>query len=397
MPNLLERKKITTISLELLISLPFIWLFTGMYLTSGASRILITLTVISLISYFIKQRKVTIPASVDHKWIVFLFFYCALLTISYLTYGASNGELRVSLSLLALIIFIDRNTINFNFFSLLLFLGGLWSFSNAIYFYDQGRMAWPINPIQYATYTASLCTLSLIIVLKHTNTKLRCLSLMTILLSGAATVMSDTRSAWIALLITITLILIYIYKKNKKTLLLCFLLFLPLTYLTSQTSLVQSRLHSTLLEINKIKNNNLNTSIGLRFEIWKAGLYLFKDNPLLGVGKEYREPVKKLASAGLIIPQFKTFDMSSFHNDTLQTLVQYGIVGFTLFCLFFFYPAYRFFQNRSVENLLCIAIFFIYFISGLSYVAIRENQTLGIFIVIIFILMDRKDFIATKT
>lgn len=179
--------------------------------------------------------------------------------------------------------------------------------------------------------------------------------------------------------------------------LLCFLLFLPLTYLTSQTSLVQSRLHSTLLEINKIKNNNLNTSIGLRFEIWKAGLYLFKDNPLLGVGKEYREPVKKLASAGLIIPQFKTFDMSSFHNDTLQTLVQYGIVGFTLFCLFFFYPAYRFFQNRSVENLLCIAIFFIYFISGLSYVAIRENQTLGIFIVIIFILMDRKDFIATKT
>ena len=99
-----------------------------------------------------------------------------------------------------------------------------------------------------------------------------------------------------------------------------------------------------------------------RVEIWKIGLQIIKENPILGVGHENVQ-----REAQIVAPDNETITSkikSGMHNVYMQSLVETGVVGGIVFLLFTFGSAVQllkyFFDKKSKKELwTIIAIAFV--------------------------------------
>ena len=73
-------------------------------------------------------------------------------------------------------------------------------------------------------------------------------------------------------------------------------------------------------------NNNADTSLGTRFELWRAGWSMFIENPIMGVGESgVQENLPSLVAReiaferGSVLPQL--------HSDVIDTLARRGLLG----------------------------------------------------------------------
>ncbi|BBI65029.1 hypothetical protein HSBAA_63350 [Vreelandella sulfidaeris] len=73
-------------------------------------------------------------------------------------------------------------------------------------------------------------------------------------------------------------------------------------------------------------NNNADTSLGTRFEFWRAGWIMFIENPILGIGEGgIQERLESLVAheiasdRGMTVPQL--------HSDIIDTLARRGLLG----------------------------------------------------------------------
>lgn len=83
------------------------------------------------------------------------------------------------------------------------------------------------------------------------------------------------------------------------------------------------------------------TSVGKRFEMWRAAWYLFLRHPFLGVGTgAYQPETQRLIARGEIAPFVQSYDHP--HNDYLNALASFGIVGFLLLLGIIMVPAWFF-------------------------------------------------------
>jgi O-antigen ligase len=87
--------------------------------------------------------------------------------------------------------------------------------------------------------------------------------------------------------------------------------------------------------------------IGMRLQMWHAAWILFKERPVLGIGREsYPAGVKRLAAQGIISPAAAHFAHS--HNELLFNLAIGGIVGMLAILGLYFVPAY--YSSRAVHH-----------------------------------------------
>lgn len=145
------------------------------------------------------------------------------------------------------------------------------------------------------------------------------------------------RIGYLAIFILVFLVLILSYKKQiKKIIFISSLLILAMiVYLYNFSNQFEKRLGDTKSDIeNIIKNDNYNSSIGLRIITSKYSLEVLKENPLLGVGTgDAMNEIYKLAENKH--PYIKTY-MPHPHNLYLQVLMQVGILGFSILALMFY-------------------------------------------------------------
>lgn len=95
---------------------------------------------------------------------------------------------------------------------------------------------------------------------------------------------------------------------------------------------------------NYVSGHNENTSIGMRFQMWKAALYMFSEHPMLGVGKyDLHHYKQQLADQGLISQSVVHFDHA--HNEYLTNLSEYGAIGFILLLFVYLVPMRLFAQK----------------------------------------------------
>jgi O-antigen ligase len=144
------------------------------------------------------------------------------------------------------------------------------------------------------------------------------------------------RTGYFSFFITIIISIIFIYKLKIQyiiTSLFSLLLLFLLAYNFSTN--FNSRLHLMKDDINQIiLNENYNTSIGARIGFWIIAKNILEKDPLLGTGIANQINIKNR-----IIDTNKTSDfeyvrkLEHFHNNYLEILTQYGLVGFTLFLL----------------------------------------------------------------
>jgi O-antigen ligase len=168
-----------------------------------------------------------------------------------------------------------------------------------------------------------------------------------------ASALSLSRGGWVAIPFLGIIFLWYSSKKiSLKIYVMSFLLVILAVvslYLLPQSG-VQKRVEVTVMNIEQYSDSNdiddklRATSIGARFEMWKAAWLIFKDAPLIGVGwGDYTKKVR-----GLIIQKLINRHIGYYyhpHNQFLSALAKGGLLGLIAIIVLLMLPAAIYYRS----------------------------------------------------
>ncbi|MGY2464136.1 O-antigen ligase family protein [Vreelandella sulfidaeris] len=145
-----------------------------------------------------------------------------------------------------------------------------------------------------------------------------------------ASLLSGTRGGWVAipfltaLMLSATTNLISSKVRNVALLLITIFVIFIIAYPASGIWLRLVAIFDDIYQY--FINNNADTSLGTRFEFWRAGWIMFIENPILGIGEGgIQERLESLVAheiasdRGMTVPQL--------HSDIIDTLARRGLLG----------------------------------------------------------------------
>lgn len=108
---------------------------------------------------------------------------------------------------------------------------------------------------------------------------------------------------------------------------------------------IQHRVSQAIHNIETyVDGSDKETSVGARFDMWKAAWYMFKQDPILGVGGSQLLPLKtKYAAQGLI--SMESVSYGHAHNEYLDALSKRGLLGLVFLLCVYLVPL-RFFMKK---------------------------------------------------
>ncbi len=223
-------------------------------------------------------------------------------------------------------------------------------YSNAIMFGDTSMLLGLLNAVACFYFY-------------HNKQKLMvCLAAVAFLCGVLGSILSGSRGGWIAVPLIGLFILIQakdlIGKKQLISLLVALSIAAVAAIAIPQTGM-QTRIAKAYEDIKLYQQGETNTSIGLRFEMWKGAFYLFSQAPILGVGEYGSKPLKAdLARQGLMSEAATQFD--HLHNEFLNTLAIKGLLGLVLLIALYLVPLKLFLsklrQHHSNWNIKAYAL-----------------------------------------
>jgi O-antigen ligase len=153
--------------------------------------------------------------------------------------------------------------------------------------------------------------------------------LVTVLITLAGILFSESRGVWIALIVAGTGTL-FLYDRRKSLIFLsCIIVMLSITFYYS----AELRGRATLIVTSVYHEDpTINASTATRFELWKGALMIFKEHPLVGSGAgNFESSIKRLNQGNKLK---ETVTMVHAHNIFLQALATRGIIGFVILVMF---------------------------------------------------------------
>lgn len=371
-----------------IILLPMCWIFSGLFLYPDGKKTIVILVIMAVFSAFLLYKVSLIKYNLKNNKLLWLLgAYALSSTLAYLTYGFSSSQLRAIWVMFIYLTIFPACLINRYTLKMLTLIGVVASLSYVliqIYYYGMHGRNWSINPIPYATFSAILSILSLCFFFEKSNIKERTIWLLSFSMSMFPLFISQTRGVWLALAIAVSMLItktLYSQKKNILLLLPLILLCVPPLYYNADK--IQQRITSTTLELQKIEKNNLNSSFGLRLQMWKSTPLLLEKSPFLGQGDTHQDHKKELAEMGKIHHNIVNF--THYHNQFLNDLIKYGVLGFMLLLCGLALPLFYFFKYAHPERwggVLTVAIFSI---AALTDVPFQHQQTLMLYFITIYI------------
>lgn len=211
------------------------------------------------------------------------------------------------------------------------------------------------NAIQYGNISLLLGFLSFVglwwAFQKQNNKHLWVLLLGTGFIMGlVASLLSGSRGGWVSAPIMFAFILFYtrhtLTKKTISLIVISFTFIVSAAFLTPETG-VEKRVSQVFTEINLYQEGHTKTSIGTRFEFWRAAIIAAKEKPVLGWGKPgYLEKLQELVNTDIASPGI----ISDPHNMYLSVLVFRGAVGLISLLLLYLVPLYLFRKSLNTHQ-----------------------------------------------
>ncbi|EGQ8672905.1 O-antigen ligase domain-containing protein [Vibrio cholerae] len=234
------------------------------------------------------------------------------------------------------------------------------------------RVGIATNPIPYALYVSFLVLSCVYLLLNSQSRVLKLLASIGGVLSLAAIIMTDVRGVILFLPVVIIYLVIRTIKpiwKYYVALILSVTVLSSVFYATFQED-INARITQTQDEIALIKQGDLSSSIGVRLDLWMHGVEIIAQNPLFGVGDSgLQASISKMTNPGAAI-------QPHLHNQYLDLLARYGIVGtliILLFCLALIFnvknSAFEYIGNPLVNSMLMMLIF-----AGLTDVPLHHTH-----------------------
>jgi len=212
-----------------------------------------------------------------------------------------------------------------------------------------------LHPIHFGNLSLLFSFISLSGVfwaLTRNDKKLVFLMLLAFISGLSASLLSGTRSGWVAL--PLALFAVYklykdiLPKKQIKIIVSILVLSLSALILIPQTG-VQKRVVEAVSNVQNYTQGNSSTSVGLRFEMWRSAYEAFIQKPIFGWGEEaFYVFQEKIVTEKELNPMI--LDFNHLHNQYIEELAKRGLIGFAALILLFTIPFKLFYQKTQSDN-----------------------------------------------
>jgi O-antigen ligase len=163
----------------------------------------------------------------------------------------------------------------------------------------------------------------------------------------AASVWSQTRGGWLAVILIFVWILLNVTKDWKPikrinaTLVIVACLAIPSL---QPGGVIQTRMTAGALQLKEFfETGEQNNSVGIRIALWAVGLEGFKAAPMLGQGNQGWVSVRDQAIEDGRLASFAS-KFSHLHNEYLNVAFKRGLFGLFFYMLMFLVPMFLFFR-----------------------------------------------------
>jgi len=219
---------------------------------------------------------------------------------------------------------------------------------------ESGRASGAYNAILFGDYAAYVVIFLLTyLVTKNVGWPLKLAALFSLGCAGQATILSETRGAWIAIPIAF-LVLSSMYLKSQadsrikwRTVMISLIALGTIVFIALQDSRIQARSALAISELKSyVDGSNLNTSVGLRLQMWEAAILIWKKNPFIGSGLgDYSTDLKNLIESG---ESKISSHFGEAHSLFFEFLATTGLLGLGA-CIFslFIWPLRLFLQKSK--------------------------------------------------
>ena len=203
------------------------------------------------------------------------------------------------------------------------------------------------------------------------------------------------RTGQVAFILSIFILVAMHYRLNLKSILISILLVTSITTVAyNQSDTFKSRLETSFNNLNRLLNNDLNSSLGMRASFFICVPRIIEDDPMFGVGigdfhKELKKEISKDRYSYLSDHVREFVAKAKPHCQYLMVLLQLSIVGLALFLLFIFY-----YYRASILNIkdaeikeLSILFMTIFTVSFCTDAFLMSQFSLALFVLFVGIFM----------
>lgn len=201
--------------------------------------------------------------------------------------------------------------------------------------------------------------------------------------------LSGSRGGWLGLpIILFVVFLAYysIFSLRAKFFALLFLLVGGFYLINSPQIGVKDRIQQAYQEVGLFQDGNINTSVGLRLEMWRGAFKLTREKPIFGWGDEgYKQGMQQLREDERIRGSAGKFDHA--HNEFIDRLVKHGLLGFIALLLLYQVPLWTFAAAKRDRDLPVRAVAMAgvllslcYFDFGLTQSFLRHNNGVMVYV-----------------
>ncbi len=380
-----------------LLLLPYFFSVTGMLILESGDKKMVPLFLISIIVSLIAFKKETILNNIRSPFLLLIIALCLYTIFSYYYHGASSRELRALIGTTLFLIFFPYKLLTKKTLCWIVLIGGVVTCLNSLYlnvYMGSVRDTGYINPIPYATASGLLAIISFSLLIEESTLKGKTLPLLSFLLYLPPMIFSESRGVWIAFFIStfilfVSKLLTSSPTKNQLLLSIATIIILLSTSSYIFKNQITERYNLTIQEIDKIKNNDYNTSFGLRLKMWKLAPDSFNKKPILGHGQNHQKILKQKLKKKIISKKLYRYSSRHYHNQFLDKMVKSGIVGLILVTSLLTFPLFKLKNTLIHEKYIVIGSVSLFFISGLTDVPFNHPQPLMLYLLFLVPICSR--------
>ncbi|WP_181316595.1 O-antigen ligase family protein [Photobacterium leiognathi] len=313
-------------------------------------------------------------------WSVITFAIYAI--IAKLTYGFNSNEFRALLCASLVLLTFPAELLTRKKIIVLTLLASICTLFYSIYnhiYLGLERSALQINAVPYSTICAGIAICSFSLFLTSKNYKEKLFNIIPLLLLSSSIIILETRGVWLSFSLTIFILLLLNLVKislKKKLISLIFLIIITIPFSFIFKTDIEQRIQQTSIEINKIESGDLNTSIGLRLQMWALAPEMIKGDELLGTGENQVMKFNSLYKEGYISKSLYNFHPSHYHNQYIDNTIKGGFIGLLLLLILLSTPLLYIKKRNQFKKNIIIGIIVLYAISSLTDVPFIHGQTM---------------------
>jgi len=369
-----------------LLCLPFFWTATGLFWVPAGVRYVPAAVILAFFSSLALFGGNIAALNLKYnRFALIILLASAYAIFSYFYHGYGSREMKALIFSFVFVISFSRSFLSKEHILWIVIIAASGVAGTAAIqslFFSIERIHGFINPILYATFSASVSILCFCFCMEYKNPRTRTILLSLSLLTMAATLLTGSRGVWIALVAAVLVITGLTYKStriSKKRMWITALLAITVT-----TGLFinfgMQRIAYMFDEIKKTQAGELENAVGIRLQYLVAGAELAKHAPLFGIGDVYRDNLQEMYDQGKV--NEVVLHYSHFHNQYLDTLVRKGAVGLVLLFALMLYPIFVVFNipGDPWRKNISVGFFVLYLVSGMTDVPMNHAHMIYVYV-----------------